>query len=78
MKTLKCPLCGAPLTLVDVLFRIERIGPFHYENRTVFYYACHNCQLAAEYGASEDEAWEKARRLIDRYLGSLNRKKGDS
>lgn len=67
MKTLKCPQCGTPLTLVEVLFQIGHIGPF--------YYACHTCQLATEYGASEEEAREKAEQLIIGNFGNLNRKK---
>lgn len=74
MKTLKCPVCGKILDLVDDHSLMVHMGNFHYENRSAFYYVCRKCQIATEYGKSKGEAWEKARRLIDKCLGKFEQK----
>lgn len=67
MKDIKCPLCSKALDLVYSLFRKDHLGYGFYEDRFVYYYACHDCKLAAEYGATEEEAAEKAEQLINKF-----------
>lgn len=74
MKTLKCPVCGKILDLVNDHSLMVHMGNFHYENRSAFYYVCRKCQIATEYGESKGEAWEKAGQLIDKCLGKFEQK----
>ena len=64
-ETLKCPLCG---------FTKDHLGYCCYEDRTVYYYECIDCPLASEYADTEDEAWEKAKQLVDKCLEKFNQK----
>lgn len=58
MKTLKCPVCGKILDLVNDHSLMVHMGNFHYENRSAFYYVCRKCQIATEYGES-GKGWFK-------------------
>nr|DAG15682.1 MAG TPA: zinc-ribbon domain protein [Caudoviricetes sp.] len=73
-ETLKCPLCGLPLDLSNDLFTKDHLGYCCYEDRTVYYYECIDCPLASEYADTEDEAWEKAKQLVDKCLEKFNQK----
>lgn len=73
-ETLKCPLCGLPLYLSDDLFTKDHLGYGCYEDRYVYYYECPDCPLATEYADTEEEAWKKAKHLIDKCLEKFNQK----
>lgn len=73
-ETLNCPVCGLPLYLSNDLFTKDHLGYCCYEDRYVYYYECLDCPLATEYGDTEEDAWEKAKQLIDKWREKFNRK----
>lgn len=73
-ETLNCPVCGLPLDLSNDLFTKDHLGYGCYEDRYVYYYECLDCHLATEYGDTEEDAWEKAKQLVDKCLEKFNQK----